>query len=126
MFRLVKIENGRMNVPEPEYLIASAAIAEGVAVALTSGKISKSATAPTHITLGAAFAADEKVPCIRLEKNQVYEVPVSVTPSGINVGDKVTLGVNADSVTATKDSGIATIVSLEGAATAEDKILVRF
>lgn len=126
MFRLIKIENGRMNVPEPEYLIASAAVAAGVAVALSSGKIVKSATAPTHITLGAATAADEKVPCVRIDKDQVYEVATSEAISGVYVGDKVTLDTNADKVTKTTTSGIATIVSLEGASVAGDTVLVRF
>lgn len=126
MFRLIKIENGRMNVPEPEYLIANAAVAAGVAVALSSGKIVKSATAPTHITLGAATAADEKVPCVRIDKDQVYEVATSEAISGVNVGDKVTLDTNADKVTKTTQNGIATIVSLEGASEAGDAVLVRF
>jgi hypothetical protein len=126
MFRLIKIENGRQNVPEPEYLIASAAVGVGVAVALSGGKISKSATAPTHITIGAAAAANDKVPCVRINKEQVYEVATSEAISGVNVGDKVTLDTNADKVTKTTTSGIATIVSLEGASEAGDTVLVRF
>lgn len=43
MFRLLKIENARMNVPEPEYLevTAAEAVAEGEALVLSGGKLTK-------------------------------------------------------------------------------------
>ena len=126
MFKLIKIENGRMNVPEPEYYLSNAALACGQTVALSGGKLVANTAAPTHITLGAASAANEKVPCVRLESSQVYEVPVSATPTSLAVGDKVTVASGGKEVTATKDGGIATIVSLEDAKVAGDKITVRF
>ena len=126
MFKLIKIENGRMNVPEPEYYLSNAALACGQTVALSGGKLVANTATPTHITLGAASAANEKVPCVRLESSQVYEVPVSATPTSLAVGDKVTVASGGKEVTATKDGGIATIVSLEDAKAAGDKITVRF
>ena len=126
MFKLIKIENGRMNVPEPEYYLSNAALACGQTVALSGGKLVANTATPTHITLGAAAAANEKVPCVRLESSQVYEVPVSATPTSLAVGDKVTVASGGKEVTATKDGGIATIVSLEDAKAAGDKITVRF
>ena len=126
MFKLIKIENGRMNVPEPEYYLSNAALACGQTVALSGGKLVANTATPTHITLGAASAANEKVPCVRLESSQVYEVPVSATPTSLAVGDKVTVASGGKEVTATKDGGIATFVSLEDAKAAGDKITVRF
>ena len=128
MFKLIKIENGRMNVPEPEYYLSNAALACGQTVALSGGKLVANTATPTHITLGAASAANEKVPCVRLESSQVYEVPVSAVPaSGISVGAKIALHTTGTEVVATaSESGIATIVSLEDAKAAGDKITVRF
>lgn len=126
MFRLIKIENGRMNVPEPEYFVAGADLKAGQAVAVSGGKLAVNATAPTHITLASAKANETKVPCTRIEPSQVYEVAISALPTGLYVGDKVKLSTDGTTVTATKDGGIATIVSLEGAKASGDKVTVRF
>lgn len=126
MFKLIKIENGRMNVPEPEYHVANAALECGQAVSLSSGELVKNTTAPTHITLASAKANDAKVPCVRIEPAQVYEVPVSATPTA-SVGTKVALGTDGITVAGSaSESGIATVVSLDGAKAAGDKITVRF
>lgn len=126
MFKLIKIEGGRTNVPEPEYLIAGTALSAGQAVSLSSGRLAANATAPTHITLSAAKEEGVKIPCARIEANQVYEAPISEAPTGLNVGDKVTIHSGAVSVTASTEGGIATIVSLEGATASGDKVTVRF
>ena len=126
MFYLAKIENGRMNVPEPEYLEAGAAIACGEALVLTDGKLAKcgATVAPKYIAMSEA-AAGAVVPVCRVESNQVYDVPVSAAPTALKVGDKVTLDSDALGVTATTTSGVATIVSLNGATKAGDIITVR-
>ena len=126
MFKLIKIENGRMNVPEPEYLVANTDLAAGQAVSLSSGKLVKNTTTPTHITLASAKANDAKVPCVRIESAQVYEVPVSATPTA-SVGAKVAISTDGTSVGgAASETGIATVVSLNGAKVSGDKITVRF
>lgn len=131
MFNLIKIENGRMNVPEPEVLevTASEAVVYGEALVLSSGKLTKcgATTAPAFIAMGAVSAAatNRKVAVCRVEKNQVYEVPVSATPTSLNVGDKVTLHTDGLQVTATTTNGVATIVDLNGATASGDKIIVR-
>lgn len=126
MFKLIKIENGRQNVPEPEYLVAGAsALLAGQAVSLSSGAVVKNTTAPTHITLASAVAGG-KVPCVRIDSDQVYEVAVSASPTNLNVGDKVTLASTGTEVTATKDGGIAIIVSIDDAKVSGDKVTVRF
>lgn len=131
MFDLIKIENARMNVPEPSYFEATAneAIAEGEALVLTSGKLTKcGATAtPQFIAMGSvsASAAKREVAVCRVEGNQLYEVPVQAAPTSLKVGDKVTLHTDGLQVTATTTSGVATIVDLNGAAAAGDKIIVR-
>lgn len=127
MFYLAKIENGRMNVPEPEYLEAGAAIACGEALVLADGKLTKcgATVAPKYVAMGDAKDAGAVIPVCRVESNQVYDVPVSAAPTSLKVGDKVTLDSDALGVTATTTSGVVTIVSLNGATKAGDIITVR-
>lgn len=130
MFNLIKIENGRQNVPEPEFIEAAAeAVSYGEALVLSAGKLTKCAatTAPAYIAMAdlAADATNRKIPVCRVEKNQVYEVPCSAAPTSLKVGDKVTLGEDALGVTATTTSGVVTVVSTNGAKAAGDKIVVR-
>lgn len=131
MFRLLKIENGRMNVPEPEYLDVTAgeAVEVGEALTLASGAITKCAatTAPAYIAMGVKRADDTNrtIPVCRVEKNQVYAVPVTAAPTALKVGDKVTLYADGMQVTATTSNGVITVVDLCGAAAAGDEITVR-
>ena len=78
MFKLLKIENARMNVPEPVFHEATADedISIGEALVLTNGKLTKcAATAtPQFIAIGQVGASDanRKVAVCRVESNQVY------------------------------------------------------
>lgn len=140
MFKLIKIENGRQNVPEPDYLdvTENEAVAIGEALVLANGKLTKcpETTVPKYIAMGEVSKASEKrtVAVCRIESNHLYEVPVSDAPSVLKIGDKVTLyagdaesgEIGADRVTATTEGGVAEIVALNGAAVAGDKITVRF
>lgn len=131
MFFLLKIENARMNVPEPEYYEAAAeAIEVGEALTLSAGKLTKCSgtTKPTHIAMAVKGAADvdRRMPVCRVESNQVYEVPVSEAPTGLVPGAKVTIAADGLQVTATTASGVATIIDVNGAKAAGDKIVVRF
>lgn len=131
MFNLIKIENARMNVPEPEFheVTASEAVSYGEALVLTSGKLTKcgATTKPAFIAMKNVSATDSnrKCPVCRVESNQVYEVEVQAAPTSLNAGDKVTLHTDGLQVTATTTDGVVTIVSLNGAAAAGDKIVVR-
>ncbi len=131
MFKLLKIENARMNVPEPEYLQVadSESIEIGEALVLANGKVTKcgATVAPTFIAMGSitADSTNRSVAVCRVEKNQVYEVPVTVAPTALQVGDKVTLHTDGLQVTATTTSGVITIVDLNGATAVGDKLVVR-
>ena len=131
MFRLIKIENARMNVPEPVFheVKASEAVQLGEALVLTSGKLTKcGATAkPEFIAMAdcAADAAKRLIPAARVEPNQLYEVPVQAAPTSLVEGSKVTLHTDGLQVTATTTSGVVTVESLNGAAAAGDIIVVR-
>lgn len=136
MFYLTKIVNGRINVSEPEFLTVTdgLTITNGEALVLASGKLAKCpATTVPEFIAGADLSANDTnrvIPVIRVESNQIYSAPLSVVPTAAVVeGAKVTLNVvdsAALGVTADTTSGVATIVSLNGATKAGDKVLVKF
>ena len=130
MFKLAKIENGRINVGEPEYLKvkANVTVKAGDALKLVSGalELATGANKPTHIA-GASIGASETkriIPALRVEANQIYRAPTSATPAA--VGSKVTINNTADGVTAETTDGVATIISHGEATKAGDHILIRF
>ena len=131
MFKLLKIENARMNVPEPVFHEATdgEAISVGEALVLTDGKLTKcgATVKPAFIAMGQIGASDanRKLAVCRVESNQVYEVPVTAAPTALKVGDKVTLHTDGLQVTATTTSGVVTVESLNGASAAGDTIVVR-
>ena len=131
MFKLLKIENARENVPSPVFLdvTASEAVEMGEALVLSGGTLTKcgATVAPTHIAMAAlaADAAKRTIPVARVASNQIYEVPVSAAPTSLKVGDKVTLHTDGLQVTATTTSGVVTVENLNGATAAGDKIVVR-
>lgn len=131
MFKLIKIENARMNVPEPVFheVTASEAVIMGEALVLASGKLTKcgATVKPEFIAMAdcAADAAKRLIPAARVEPNQLYEVPVQAAPTSLVEGSKVTLHTDGLQVTATTTSGVVTVESLNGAAAAGDIIVVR-
>ena len=131
MFKLLKIENARMNVPSPAYyeVTADEAVYEGEALVLTAGKLKKcgETTKPEFIAMGdkTAAATDRKLAVARCAANQIYAVPVTAAPTSLKVGDKVTLDSEGLKVTATTTSGVITVEDLNGATAAGDTIIVR-
>lgn len=131
MFKLLKIENARMNVPSPAYYEVKAGeeVHEGEALVLTAGKLTicGATTKPEFIAIGdkAATAEDRKLAVARCAANQIYAVPVTAAPTSLKVGDKVTLDSEGLKVTATTTSGVITVEDLNGATAAGDTIIVR-
>lgn len=137
MFKLVKIENARQNVPEPEYLevTASEAVSLGEALILSGGKLTKATgdnVKPAFIAMADCGASDTKrvIPVCRVEANQIYEVGVtfSETAVAIVVGTKLTLATDGLGVTDVTTKGVVTVVDALEANTKKatgDKILVR-
>lgn len=136
MFNLIKIVNGRINVPEPEYLptTASEVYSEGEALVISSGKLTKASatTRPTHIAMKdyAAPAADSiELPVARIDNNMIFEAPVtySAEAKAIALGTKLTLATDGCGVTDVITGGVATVVDTMNAnKTAGDKVLVIF
>ena len=118
MFDLKKIENGRMNVPEPEYFDAKASteIQIGQALSLQSGVLAPvgGTTKPEFISLGyvSTSATKREIPVCRVNDEQVYEVSVTAAPTSLKVGNKVTLSADGKEVTATTTDTSYTCSSL--------------
>lgn len=131
MFKLIRIENGRMNVPSPVFheVTAGEAVYEGEALVLSAGKLTKctAQVKPEFIAMGDKAVADENrtLGVCRVDMHQIYEVPVTAVPTSLKPGDKVTLGNDGLGVTATTTSGVITVENLNGAAAAGDTIIVR-
>lgn len=135
MFDLRKIENMRMNVPEPVMLTptASETFKEGEALYLSSGAATKASgtTKPTYICAEAYVAPSSgarKIAAYRITPEMIFEVPVdfSSTPVALVVGTKVTGSSDGLGATDVTTSGVLTIVDkLNAGSTDGDKILVR-
>lgn len=130
MFRLIKIEGGRINVPEPQIFETQSEIVDGQALVLTNGylTVATGTTKPTFMALANAHGTSSKavkVHVARVEPNQLYEVPVTAVPTSLKVGNKVTLN-SGTGVTTTTADGVAEIVSLNGATAIGDTVIVRF
>ena len=127
MFYLQKIVGGRINVGEPEIQVAGAEITHGQALKLSGGKLvaCTGAEAPTYIAHGAGKDGDN-VAVYAVSEGMVFEVPCSADPTALKPGDKVTIGADGLTVTATTEGGVATIISTNNAEKADDTIVVKF
>lgn len=131
MFRIVKILNGRVNVPEPVKMPAStsANYAFGDALKLSSGVLAQCAATdkPEYIAMESASGVSALL-VAPVSSDMVFEVPVTAAPTSLKVGNKVTVGVvssHADAVTATTTDGVVTVFDLNNAKAAGDFILCR-
>lgn len=134
MFKLIKILNSGVNVPENVKLPKSTSleVKMGSALTLAGGSVANcgASAAPTYIAAQNAAAGESSVLCYAVSGNMLFETTVSAAPAALKIGDKVTLGTDADgaavNVTATTTSGVATVIDLAGAKNAGDKITVKF
>lgn len=110
--------SGSMGTPSMLYFEGTAdeAIVPGEALVLTSGKLTKcGATAkPQFIAQGSGTGV--VIPVIRVSAEDTYKAKFTASAASLTVGDAVTIDTNGTDITATKTSGVATIVSLFGTA----------
>ena len=129
MFLLHSVEGGR--IPAWEYLPCGAIQPQvGLALTMTSGNlaIASGTTAPLYISMreeDAAVTAGTIIPVVRVLDSIVFETTFSAAATSIKVGDKVTISSDGTQVTATKTSGVAEVVWMEGTASGS-KVRVRF
>ena len=135
MFKLIKILNTGVNVPEPELLPSeiNLALNAGACVVYNSNsnKIYSGdpAEAPTHILIKELKHGDSFALCYRISPDMIFEVPLIGSPANVHAGMSVEFiiedghGIYAIS---DNDSGPVTIYSLEGATKSGDKVLITF
>lgn len=129
MFRLSSMKVGLTPPIEYKTATASESYSVGEALKLASGKVTlcSGTTKPEFVCVGPANGAGE-VPCVAVQDYMEFETTLAVAPAdsaAIGVGDKVTIHTDGMQVTATKTSGVAQIVALDGQAVG-DRVVVRF
>lgn len=128
-FKIYSTDDNR--VPGIEYLPASAITPKvGMALTQTTGQLALAtgATAPTYISMcekEAACTAGDIIPVMRVLPDMMFETTFRAAATAVNLGDKVTLHTDGLQVTATKTSGVAEVVGMDGTAVG-DKVRVRF
>lgn len=103
----------------------SETIVLGEALTMTAGELTKcgAAARPDYIAVGPV--KDGTVPVIKVQDYILFEAPLTAAGTSLKVGDKVTLAATGLGVTATTESGVATIVAMSGTASG-DIVTVRF
>lgn len=130
MFRIHSVDEG--HVPGTEYLPCGDITPKvGMALVQAGGNlgIATGTSAPTYISMcerESACKAGEMIPVIRVSKGMILETNFSAAPTGVKLGDKVTLHASSGmEVTATTTNGIAEVVYIDGT-TAGSMCRVRF
>ena len=134
MFKLIKILNSGVNVPEPCRLKkdSAAEIKMGAALILNGGNAANcsSTTRPEYIALDDGKIGNDYVMAYAISENMIFEAPVTESPETLTEGVSLTLAKDGDGaaigVTATTASGVAKIVSLDGAVKLGDTVTVKF
>ena len=100
----------------------------GTLLYLNAGKlaVASGTTKPQFIAHHTGTTADgEQIAVEKIKESTIYETTCSAAFTSIKVGNKVTIGTDGLAVTATTDSGVATVVGFDGPAIGS-KVLVRF
>ena len=134
MFKLIKILNSGINVPEVVKLKANTAKSYlmGEALVLSGGTaIAAGATVkPTFIAAANAPKGSSEIAAYPISSDMVFECTVGAAPTALSRGSVVTLKTDAESramgVSATTEGGVATVYDTLSAKAAGDKLLVRF
>ena len=135
MFKLIKILNSGVNVPEPIRLpkAQDLKIKIGSALLFSGGTITAcpSDTTPTHISMEDAGTDKNTVLCHDVTPNMLFETYIYTYLQGTAVGDKVELIRDEDGMavcvdTYATDTGVATVVDLMGSRVEGDHIIVKF
>ena len=117
--------------PPIEYKTATAgeSYAVGEALKQSGGKVTlcSGTTKPEYICVGPAKDAGE-VHCVAVQDYMEFQTTLAVAPADsatIGVGDKVTIHTDGMQVTATKTSGVAQLVRVDGQ-TVGSVVVVKF
>ena len=134
MFKLIKILNSGVNVPEPvvidkpDYL----PVQRGAILRLSGGHVVNcdKSTKPEYIALADAPVGATKVTCYAVTSNMLFETVINAPAEEFKIGYKVVFALDSDDVAFGVDSdttnGVARIVDLMGAKEIGDKVTITF
>lgn len=125
MFKLQR--KGSAATEAIEYIIgtASEAITVGELLKLSSGKLTKASGTDVPEFVAEGSGTGVIIPVKRIYEDEVYQAPLSAAGTSLNIGDKVTIGSDGKTLTATTTSGVALITEILGTASG-DKVNVMF
>ena len=136
MFKLTKIINSGVNVPENELIVCDCEnnLAAGTAVVMDNEngvlRLGNADEKPTHILIRPIKYGDTHALCYRITPAMIFETTVNGDPKYLYDGVRVLLHKGSDvgtcGVSNSTDNGVATIYSLENAKKSGDKVLVTF
>ena len=133
MFKLIKILNSGSNVPETVNMTyGGIGGKKGAPLSLYEGNVCECAETemPKYVALKDPQDFDSQLMCYRITPDMVFETTITGTPSDSLLGQKVTLykndGCIVTGVTDNTNSGVATVIALNGARKSGDKISVSF
>lgn len=128
MFLLHMIEGGY--IPSWEYHPAGAITpVVGMALYQNAGNLALASgtTTPTFVSMTereSALTAGDIIPAVRVSEDIIWETEWSAAATSIKPGQKVTIGADGLTVTATTTGGVAQVVDMDGTAVG-DKVRVR-
>lgn len=133
MFKLIKILNSGVNVPELCRLPKDGgSIKMGAALILNAGAVTScpATSKPQYIAAQDANTEQSSVVCYPVAENMLFETKITADPSSLVIGNAVTLAADDDGetvyVSATTTSGIATVTDLSLTKAKGDSITVKF
>ena len=135
MFKLIKINNVGVNVPEPISLKKDANTILGPAAALVINASGNAAncgetTKPKYISIKGAGKGETRILAYEITPNMVFLTKLIGEAETLKVGNKVTLCSDENGftsfVSSTTTSGVATIYDLSEASGAGSNIAVKF
>ncbi len=100
---------------------ASESYSVGETLKIASGALTKASgtDVPEYISCAkysAPSSGQKKLQVVKINKDQIYRVPLQAAGTSLAVGNKVTIHTDGLQVTATTTSGVATILDIEGTA----------
>ena len=126
MLKLLRIDNARMNVPEPEYFTAGGAIKIGDLCKIENGKIMyaySEADLKEFVALSDAKDGDTVAVC-RLTNNQVWEAAWRNDIGTAQLANGASVNFSSNEITGEGDEAV--IVDTNGAKGEGDTVYVRF
>ena len=107
-------KSGSMGTPSMLYFEGTAGeeIKPGEALVLTNGKLTKCAATSVPQYIAQAGGTGVVIPVIRVTPEDTYRAKFTASAASVLPGDKVTLDASGLDITATKTSGVATVLTV--------------